>query len=304
MKNDNFVIVIHGGAEDKTREDIGPEKEAGYRKGLADALEAGWNILNKGGSAVEAVEAAVRSMEDNPLFNAARGGALTIDYQHEFDAAIMDGKTLKAGSVAGVQGVKNPISLARTIMERSEHVVLSGEGAKDFAKKEKLELIHDGYFTTPEKVEELEKEKQQLLEEVTKDTVGAVALDKNGNLAAATSTGGLTGQHQGRIGDSPLIGCGTYANNEVCAVSCTGDGESITRAVIAHEVYALMKYKGLPIAEAARQAREVYHDKIEKDRNLIAIDPKGEIALEYETKLMFRGYHKGNGEPFIAIWED
>lgn len=300
----NFVIVIHGGAENKTREDIGPEKEAGYRKGLAEALDAGWTILNNGGTAVEAVEAAVRSMEDDALFNAGRGGALTMEYQHQFDAAIMDGKTLQAGSVAGVQGVKNPIILARTIMERSEHVILSSDGAKSFAKQENLELVHEGYFTTAEKVEELEQEKQEKLEEVTKDTVGAVALDKNGNLAAATSTGGLTGQYEGRIGDSPLIGCGTYANNEVCAVSCTGDGESITRAVIAHEVYALMKYKGLPVAEAARQAREVYHDKIEKDRNLIAIDPEGNIALEYETKLMFRGYRKGNDEPFIAIWED
>ncbi|GEO03423.1 isoaspartyl peptidase/L-asparaginase [Adhaeribacter aerolatus] len=302
---ENFAIVIHGGAEDKSRAEIGPEKEAGYRKGLADALEAGWNILNNGGSAVEAVEAAVRSMEDNPLFNAARGGALTIEGEHQFDAAIMDGKTLQAGSVAGVKSVKYPISLARAIMERSEHVILSGEGAKAFAKKEKLELVqNDSYFTTAEKVEELEKEKEQKLEEVTKDTVGAVALDKQGNLAAATSTGGLTGQHKGRIGDSPLIGCGTYANNEVCAVSCTGDGESITRAVIAHEVYALMKYKELPIAEAARQAREMYHDKIEKDRNLVAIDPQGNIALEYETQLMFRGYRQNNQEPFVAIWED
>ena len=304
MRN-KFAIVIHGGAEDKTREDIGPAQEAGYRQGLADALEAGWNILNKGGSAVEAVEAAVRSLENNPLFNAGRGGALTIEGEHEFDAAIMDGKTLAAGAVAGVKSVKHPISLARAIMERSEHVMLGGEGAKAFAEKEKLEIVHDDkYFTTQEKVEDLEKQKQQTAERGTKDTVGAVALDKNGNLAAATSTGGLTGQHKGRIGDSPLIGCGTYANNEVCAVSCTGDGESIIRAVIAHEVYALMKYKALPIAEAARQAREVYHDKIEKDRNLIAIDPAGNIALEYETQLMFRGYRKNNEEPFIAIWED
>jgi beta-aspartyl-peptidase (threonine type) len=301
---ENFAIVIHGGAEDKSRADIGPEKEAGFRKGLQEALHAGWTILNQGGTAVEAVEAAVRSLEDNPLFNAGRGGALTLNGQHEFDAAIMDGKTLKAGSVAGVKNVKNPISLARTIMERSEHVLLSGAGAKAFAEAEEQELLPDNYFTTPDKVEELEKEKQQKLEEATKDTVGAVALDKHGNLAAATSTGGLTAQHDGRVGDSPLIGCGTYANNEVCAVSCTGDGESIIRAVIAHEVYALVKYKGLSITEAARQAREVYHDKIEKDRNLIAITPAGDIALEYETQLMFRGYRKGHTAPFIAIWED
>lgn len=301
--NSDFVIVVHGGAEDKTREDIGPEKEAGYRKGLDDAIQAGWEILNNGGSAVAAVEAAVKQLENNALFNAGKGGALTIEGKHEFDAAIMDGKTLQAGSVAGVTNVKNPISLARTIMETSEHVLLSGEGAKAFAEEAKLEIIADDYFTTPEKVKELEKEKKELLAEPTKDTVGAVALDKNGNLAAATSTGGLTGQRNGRIGDSPLIGCGTYANNEVCAVSCTGDGESIIRAVIAHEVYALVKYKGLPLAEAARQAREMYHDKIEKDRNLIALDPQGNIALEYETQLMFRGYRKNQEAPFVAIWE-
>jgi beta-aspartyl-peptidase (threonine type) len=216
----------------------------------------------------------------------------------------MDGKTLKAGAVAGAQQVKNPICLARAIMEKSEHVILSGKGAKTFAQNQNLELVPDDYFTTSEKVEELEKEKQEKLEEATKDTVGAVALDKYGNLAAATSTGGLTGQHDGRIGDSPIVGCGTYANNEVCAVSCTGDGESIIRATVAHEVYALVKYKGLGIKEAARQAINMYKDKIEKDKNLIAITPQGDMALEYETQLMFRGYRKGNDEPYIAIWED
>lgn len=302
--NQDFVIVIHGGAEDKTREDISPEKEAGYRQGLQDALQAGWDVLNGGGTAVEAVEAAVCSLENNELFNAGRGGALTLTGQHEFDAAIMDGKTLKAGAVAGVKNVKNPIRLARTIMDRSRHVFISGAGAKEYAEAEGLEMVPDAYFTTQEKEQELEEEKEQLLAAPTKDTVGAVALDKYGNLAAATSTGGLTSQHDGRIGDSPLIGCGTYANNEVCAVSCTGDGESIIRAVIAHEVYALVKYKGLPIAEAAKQAREMYHDKIQKDRNLIALDAKGNIALEYETLLMFRAYRQGQADPYVAIWED
>lgn len=175
----SFAIVIHGGAEDKTRENIGPEQEIGYQQGLATALEAGWTVLNNGGTAVEAVEAAVRSLEDNPLFNAGRGGALTIDGKHEFDAAIMDGNTLQAGAVAGVKRVKNPISLARAIMERSEHVMLSGEGAKTFAQQENLEIIsNEDYFTVPEKVEDLQKQKQQSAERGTKDTVGAVALDK------------------------------------------------------------------------------------------------------------------------------
>lgn len=302
--NHEFTIVIHGGAEDKTREDLGPEKEAGYRKGLQEALGAGWQVLNNGGTAVEAVEAAIRVMEDNELFNAGKGGALTADYENQFDAAIMDGKTLEAGSVAGVQNVKNPITLARAIMENSKHVTIGSEGAKEFAKKEHLELKSDNYFRTEEKVEEVNKEKRQELQEATKDTVGAVALDKYGNLAAGTSTGGLTNQLNGRIGDSPLIGCGTYANNEAVAISCTGDGESITRGVTAHEVYALLKYKGLPLKEACAQACSIYPENIKKDRNLIALTPTGEIALQYQTKLMFRGYRIGQQEPFVAIWED
>jgi beta-aspartyl-peptidase (threonine type) len=300
----NFVIVIHAGAENKSREEVGPEKEKAYRQGLHEALAAGWEILNRGGTAVEAVEGAVRSLEDNPLFNAGRGGALTQTGKTTFDAAIMDGENLNTGAVMGVKNVKNPITLARTIMEKSDHVALSGQGALAFAKEEELELMPNPYFLTTEKVEELEKKQKRELGELARDTVGAVALDKAGNLAAATSTGGLTGQYDGRIGDSPLIGCGTYANNEVCAVSCTGDGESIIRAVIAHEVYALVKYKGLSIADAARQARESYRDKVEKDMNLIALTPAGDIALEYETQLMFRGYRRGQDLPFVAIWED
>jgi beta-aspartyl-peptidase (threonine type) len=301
---EHFVIVIHGGAENRSREEVGPHKEQEYRQGLREALQAGWDILNRGGAAVEAVEGAVCCLEDNPLFNAGRGGALTRTGQNEFDAAIMDGRTLAAGAVMGIKQVKNPITLARTIMEKSTHVVLSGEGARAFAQEEKLEFRPAPYFVTPEKVLELEKTHKLLQPASSKGTVGAVALDKQGNLAAATSTGGLTGQHDGRVGDSPLIGCGTYANNEVCAVSCTGDGESIIRAVIAHEVYALVKYRGFSIREAARQARESYHDKIEKDRNLIALSPDGDIALEYETQLMFRGYRKSQDPPFVAIWED
>lgn len=303
-QQDNFVIVIHGGAENRSPQDIPPEKQAAYRQGLQAALQEGWQVLNQGGTAVEAVEAAVRSMEDNPLFNAGRGGALNQHGQNEFDAAIMDGRTLAAGSVLGVKKVKNPITLARAIMEKSRHVALGGEGAQAFAREQNLELMPDDYFLTADKKKELDEEQQKQKAPYSRGTVGAVALDKYGQLAAATSTGGLTGQLEGRVGDSPLIGCGTYANSAVCAVSCTGDGESIIRAVIAYEVYALVKYQKLPIAEAARRARESYHDKIEKDRNLIALTPDGAIAMEYETELMFRGYCKNQDSPVVAIWDD
>ncbi|MGV3503847.1 MAG: isoaspartyl peptidase/L-asparaginase family protein [Adhaeribacter sp.] len=301
-QQENFVIVVHGGAEDKSRQEIGPEKEKAYRQGLQQALQAGWVVLERGGTALEAVEAAVGSLEDNPLFNAARGAALSQDGKPSFDAAIMDGKTLEAGAVMGVTQVKNPVRLARRILEESGHVALSGAGALDFARKKGLELEPEAYFITPEKVAELKESQGQSPQ--GHDTIGALALDKAGNLAAATSTGGLTGQLPGRIGDSPLIGCGTYANNEVCAVSCTGDGESIIRGLLAAEVYALVKYLGLPLAQAARRARETYPDKIKKDRNLIALSPQGEVALEFETQLMFRGYRKGHAPAFVAIWDE
>ena len=299
----DFVIVIHGGAENKTRQDIGPDMEAGYRRGLEEALLAGWSILNEGGNAVDAVEAAVKVMENNYLFNAGKGGAYTEKYKIEFDAAIMCGETLQAGAVAGVQRVKNPITLAKTIKDNSKHVLLTGEGAEEFALEHQLEFKPVEYFQTKKQLDELEETKKE--EKVKEfDTVGAVALDKNGNLAAATSTGGLVNQHNGRVGDTPIIGSGTYANNEVCAISCTGDGEGIMRAVVGHEVYALVKYQNLPIQEACQQAANVYKDKIEGDKNLIALDPQGNIGIYYETELMFRGYKKGQQPHSIAIWED
>ncbi len=299
----DFVLVIHGGAENKTRQEIGPDMEAAYRRGLEDALQAGTDILSQGGTAIEAVEAAVRSMENNYLFNAGKGGAFTHNYKNEFDAAIMCGKTLQAGSVAGVQKVKNPITLARTVLEKSKHVLLTGEGAEQFAVEQKVEFRPAEYFRTKKQLDELEQTKEQ---EIVKefDTVGAVALDQHGNLAAATSTGGLVNQHYGRVGDTPIIGSGTYANNEVCAISCTGDGEGIMRAIVGHEVYSLMKYRNLPVDKACREAANVYKDKIEGDKNLIALDPQGNIGIYYETELMFRGYKKGGQPPYIAIWED
>jgi beta-aspartyl-peptidase (threonine type) len=299
----DFVIVIHGGAENKTRQEIGSDMEAAYRRGLEEALLAGWEILNSGGAAVDAVEAAVRTMENNYLFNAGKGGAYTEKYKIEFDASIMCGETLKAGAVAGVQRIKNPITLAKTIKDKSKHVLLTGEGAEEFALEHHLEFKPVEYFRTKKQLDELEKTKEE--EKVKEfDTVGAVALDKNGNLAAATSTGGLVNQHNGRVGDTPIIGSGTYANNEVCAISCTGDGEGIMRAVVGHEVYALVKYLQLPIQEACQQAANVYKAKIEGDKNLIALDPQGNIGIYYETDLMFRAFKKGQQPHTVAIWED
>ncbi|RDC64554.1 isoaspartyl peptidase/L-asparaginase family protein [Adhaeribacter pallidiroseus] len=299
----DFVIVIHGGAENKTRRDIGSDLEAAYRRGLEEALLVGWEILNSGGAAIDAVEAAVRTMENNYIFNAGKGGAYTEKYKNEFDASIMCGQTLKAGAVAGVQRVKNPINLAKTILDKSKHVLLTGEGAEEFALEHHLEFKPIEYFRTKKQLDELEKTKEE--EKVKEfDTVGAVALDKNGNLAAATSTGGLVNQHNGRVGDTPIIGAGTYANNEVCAISCTGEGEGIMRAVVGHEVYALVKYLKMPIQEACQQAANVYKDKIEGDKNLIALDSQGTIGIYYETDLMFRAFKKGQQPHTVAIWED
>ncbi|WP_210465879.1 isoaspartyl peptidase/L-asparaginase family protein [Rufibacter roseolus] len=300
----NFVIAIHGGAENQSREELGEAKEAAYQQGLENALMAGWHILEQGGSAIDAVEAAVKSMENNQLFNAGRGGSLAKDESIEFDAAIMDGKNMKAGAVSGVKHVKHPITLAKTIMQRSPHVLLTSIGAENFAMEQELEMKGDDYFKTEEKIKSLRKAKKKEKDELLKDTVGAVALDMDGNLAAATSTGGLENQYPGRVGDSPIIGSGTYANNEVVAVSCTGDGEGIMRANVAHELYALMKYKKLPLKEAAQEAMNVYKDRIEGDRNFIALDPQGNVEFSFETALMFRACKKNHDPTYLAIWKD
>ncbi|WP_192820226.1 isoaspartyl peptidase/L-asparaginase family protein [Rufibacter sp. LB8] len=296
-------IAIHGGAENKSRNELSDSKQAAYEQGLENALMAGWHILNDGGSAVDAVEAAVRSMENNPLFNAGRGGSLSKDGSNEFDACIMDGKTMKAGATAGVMRVKHPITLAKTILQKSEHVLLTGDGAELFARENGLEMKPDEYFKTEQKEKELQEAQK---EESTygKDTVGAVALDQKGNLAAATSTGGLVNQYKGRVGDTPIIGSGTYANNEVCAVSCTGDGEGIMRANTAHEVYALMKYKGLDLKEASQEALTLYKDRIEGDRNFIAMDKNGNVEFTFETSLMFRACKTQDEPTYLGIWPE
>jgi beta-aspartyl-peptidase (threonine type) len=256
------------------------------------------------------VEAAVREMENSYLFNAGKGAAFDEEKGISFDASIMDGNTLESGAVANVKYVKNPITLAKQIKDNSEHCLLAADGAEEFAEKQELEFRPEEYFKTHQQEEEYEKamkekaKKQPDKSIVMKDTVGAVALDKHGNLAAATSTGGLAGQAKGRVGDSPLIGSGMYANNETCAVSCTGDGECIMRANVAHTVHALIKYKGLGLHEAAVLACNEYKEKIPGDRNLIALNKEGTIVFQFETKLMFRGYQKNQEVPYVAVWKE
>src|SRR5437868_121359 len=258
METKKFGLVIHGGAGTIERSNMTPEKEREYRAGLERALAAGYEILKRGGSSLDAVEAAVRVLEDDPRFNAGRGSVFTSAGTNEMDAAIMDGRTLKAGAVGSLKHIKNPISLARLVMEKSPHLMLDCAGAEAFAKANGIELVDQKYFFTQDRWEALRKikaaEKHRASGEGTSflitdqdrhGTVGAVALDKNGNLAAATSTGGTTNKMPGRIGDTPVIGAGTYANNQTCAVSCTGDGEYFIRAGAAHEVSALMKYRSM-----------------------------------------------------------
>lgn len=296
-----FAIVIHGGAENMSKEEVSPEKEKAYRSGLEKALQAGWEILERGGNAVEAVEAAVRIMEDNPLFNAGKGSSLNEQGEVECDAAIMDGKELRAGAVGGVRYVQNPISLARIVMDNCKHTFLAGTGAEEYALKHDVPLKAPEYFKTAEKEKAwLEK----LHPKNNHDTVGAVALDQEGNLAAATSTGGLSGQFKGRIGDSPILGGGTYANNHVCAVSCTGDGEVIIRGILAHEVYALAKYGKEKIQNAAQQATEVYSEHLQGDKGLIALDPEGNIGLAFNTTMMKRAYRVNHEEMVVALWKE
>lgn len=308
MKKD-FVIAVHGGAQNKDRNTFTPELEEAYKKGIEEALFTGWEVLSEDGSALDAVESAVRALEDNPIFNAGRGSAINRDGQTEQDAAIMCGETLKAGSVAAVRLVKNPVSLARKVMETTEHVMLTGTGAEEFAREMGLEFRPAEYFITQEKLEELKKkvarENQDNLKNAgSKGTVGAVALDKKGNLAAATSTGGLTNKLKGRVGDSPIIGAGTYANNDACAVSCTGDGEYIIRGVFAHLVYTLMKFKNMSLHEAVREVFRINGEYLKTEMGIIAVDRKADVELFYNTLPMYRGYRKNQEPAFLAIWED
>lgn len=297
-------MVVHGGAGTIERSQMTPEAEAAHRAGIEHALKTGYAILAKGGSSLDAVEAAIRTLEDNPLFNAGKGAVFTHEGTNELDASIMDGKTLSAGAVAAVKHVRNPISLARLVMEKSPHVLLAGDGAEAFAKRMGVTLVDQKYFFTQERWEALQRVKEKKAQPNDKEkhgTVGAVALDAAGNLAAGTSTGGITNKEFGRVGDSPIIGAGTYANNRTCAVSCTGDGEFFIRAVVAHTVSALMEYKHLPVKEAAAEALANAR-KLGGTGGLIALDGQGNFAMPFNTSGMYRGTVDANGKVTVEIY--
>ncbi|MDX5423257.1 MAG: isoaspartyl peptidase/L-asparaginase [Hymenobacteraceae bacterium] len=298
-----YAIAIHAGAETVKREDIAEERVQGYRKGMKEALAAGNEVLANGGSAIDAVVAATVSMEDNPLFNAGRGGNLNIHGETAFDAAVMDGKDLRIGAAGSIRYVKNPVKLARMIMEKSPYSFMVDTGAEEFALTQGLELKPPSYFVTEEKLNDWHKNyKDDYLK--GHDTVGAVALDQNGNLATATSTGGLPSQLKGRLSDSPLIGVGTYANNQYCAVSCTGEGELIMRATLAHEVYALIKYREEQLQTAANNAIAMHKGLLQGDMGLVALNRHQEVAFAFNTNMMKRGFSLNGEAPAVAIWDN
>ena len=292
-----YGLVIHGGAGTITREKMSPEKEAEYREKITEALTVGYEILEKGNSSLDAVEAVVRIMEDSPLFNAGKGAVFTNAGTNELDASIMDGSTLQAGAVAGVKTVKNPISAARKVMEKTWHVMLSGNGADHFAAEQGLEIVDNNYFYTERRWNALKKAQ----EEEKHGTVGCVALDKKGNIAAGTSTGGLTNKRWGRIGDTPIIGAGTYANNETCGVSGTGQGEYFIRGNIAYDVSALMIYRSLTVEDAAEQVIDKLSER-GGNGGLIAMDKNGKIAMSFNTEGMYRGYRVNGSKSVIEIY--
>jgi len=301
-----LAIAIHGGAGALPRTEMKPEAEAQYRTELGTALDMGYAALEKGASSLDAVVAAVKILEDSPLFNAGRGAVFTHDGINELDAAIMDGATLKAGAVAGVRHVRNPIELARRVMDHSPHVLVIGDGAEEFALEQGVTLVPRDYFHTKRRWHQLEIARQA--DDAASEsinyfgTVGAVALDGQGNLAAATSTGGMTNKKYGRVGDSPIIGAGTYANNVTCALSGTGHGEYFIRSVVGHDVSALMEYRGMKLADAVKL---VVHDKLIKlggEGGIIAVDARGNIALDFNCEGMFRGSRTSAGGRSIAIY--
>jgi beta-aspartyl-peptidase (threonine type) len=295
-----WAIVIHGGAGGITKENLTPEMDKEYRAALLFALNTGKKILSEDGSALDAVEKTIRTMEDNPLFNAGKGAVFTHDGKNELDAAIMDGSNLAAGAVAGVTDIKNPITAARRVMTNSPHVMLSGAGASQFAKEQGLEIVDPSYFYTERRFNEL----QEILKKEKNGTVGCCALDKNGDLAAGTSTGGMANKKYNRVGDSPIIGAGTYANNNTCAVSGTGHGEYFIRWTVAHDISALMEYKGLTLKEASELVVNVKLVKAGGSGGVISVDKSGNICMPFNSTGMFRGFATADGNEGIFIYKD
>lgn len=305
-----YVLVIHGGAGTILKENMSDEQEAIIKAKLEEALRTGQEILERGGTSVDAVVATIKIMENSPLFNAGKGAVFTHEGRNEMDASLMDGRDLNAGAVAGVTNIKNPISLAREVMINSKHVMLSGKGAEEFARTRNMEMVDPAYFRTERRWNQLQKalERDKILLDHDGDekfgTVGAAALDRHGNLAAGTSTGGMTNKRWNRIGDSPVIGAGTYADNNSCALSATGHGEYFIRAAAAYSICALMEYKGLTLQQAAD---EIIMNKLVKmggSGGIIAVDRAGNISMTFNTEGMYRGYVKGHDKPVIRIYKD
>ncbi len=314
--NQTFSIAIHGGAGTILRSEITAEQENAYMAALKKALDAGYGVLQQGGSSLEAVKAAVVVLEDDLLFNAGRGSVFTKNGTHEMDASIMDGKTLAAGAVAAVQHIRNPVLLAEAVMQKSAHVFLTGAGANEFARQQGLEEAPDEYFFSKFRYDQWQQIKETdgyaldhstaetLQKEKKFGTVGAVACDALGNIAAATSTGGMTNKSFGRIGDTPIIGAGTYANNKTCAVSCTGHGEPFIRAVAAHAVSCLMEYRNLSLEEAME---EILHKKLlqmEGEGGMIGVDAAGNISMQFNSEGMYRAMRNSAGEFSVNIYKD
>lgn len=319
-QNPRIGFIIHGGAGVIKKGSLTPEKEAEYKAKLEEAVLAGYRALQDGKSSLDAVEIAIRILEDSPLFNAGKGAVFTNDGKNELDASIMDGKTLSAGSVAGLHKVKNPITLARAIMEKSPHVMMVGDGAEKFAAEQKIELVDEKYFWTQERWDQLqvEKGKSENVKKpgtaasndsklATRDskygTVGAVALDRKGNIAAGTSTGGMTNKKYGRVGDAPIIGAGTYANNDTCGVSATGWGEFFIRVGVARDISALMEYRAMTV-QSAVDAVLAKVKKLGGDGGVIAMDKFGNMAVSFNSDGMYRAYINGEGKPVVEIYRD
>lgn len=322
-QNPRLGFVIHGGAGVIKKGSLTAEQEKEYRAKLEEAVTAGYKALQAGKTSVEAVEAAIRILEDSPLFNAGKGAVFTADGKNELDASIMDGKTLAAGSVAGLHHVKNPISLARAVMEKSPHVMMIGDGAEQFAKEQKIEIVDEKYFWTQRRWDELQQIKKSEKGEEGKTekakpglamngyseplartfgTVGAVALDKFGNIAAGTSTGGMTNKKYGRVGDSPVIGAGTYANNNTCGISATGWGEYFIRLGVARDISAMMEYRALPV----QQAVDIEMKKVQAlggDGGVIAMDKWGNIGISFNSEGMYRAYINADGKAVVEIYK-
>ncbi len=313
-QNPRLGFMIHGGAGVIRRGSLSPEREKEYRAKLEEAVMAGYKALQAGRSGLDAIEAAIKIMEDSPLFNAGKGAVFTNEGKNELDASIMDGKTQNAGAVAGLRRVKNPISLARAVMEKSEHVMMIGDGAEKFAAEQKLEIVDEKYFWTQDRWDGLqrilkrEKEQGNTLENGKPEnrfgTVGAVALDKDGNISAGTSTGGMTNKRFGRVGDVPIIGAGTYANNASCAVSATGWGEYFIRLTIARDICSLIEYRGLPIQHASDMVIKKKLQDLGGDGGIIAIDRFGNMGISFNSEGMYRAYINAEGKPIVEIYAD